>query len=39
MKPHNYIKMVPLLMFIVLTEFVNIPLIALADEATVGINF
>ena len=39
MKPHNYIKMVPLLMFIVLTEFINIPLIALADKATVGINF
>jgi hypothetical protein len=39
MKPQNYIKMVPLLMFIVLTEFVNIPLIAWADQTTVGINF
>lgn len=39
MKPNSYVKMVPLLMFIVLTEFINIPLVAWADETTVGINF
>ncbi|MGL5617881.1 MAG: hypothetical protein ACRCWU_02355 [Metamycoplasmataceae bacterium] len=39
MKSSNYIKMVPLLMFIVLTEFINMPLISMADESTVGINF
>ncbi|MGL6125330.1 MAG: hypothetical protein ACRC1F_02445 [Metamycoplasmataceae bacterium] len=39
MKPSNYIKMVPLLMFIVLTEFINMPLVSWADERTIGINF
>lgn len=39
MKPSIYIKMVPLLMFIVLTEFINIPLVSWADQTTVGINF
>ncbi len=39
MKSENYIKMVPILMFIVLTEFANIPLVAWADQITVNINF
>ncbi|MGL5308588.1 MAG: hypothetical protein ACRC9F_00910, partial [Metamycoplasmataceae bacterium] len=39
MKSSNYLKMVPLLMFIVLTEFINLPLVSIADEAAVGINF
>ncbi|MGL5732877.1 MAG: hypothetical protein ACRCXE_02320 [Metamycoplasmataceae bacterium] len=39
MKPSNYIKMVPLLVFIVLTEFINMPLVSIADQSTVGITF
>ncbi|MGL5205787.1 MAG: hypothetical protein ACRC7B_02625 [Metamycoplasmataceae bacterium] len=39
MKSSNYIKMVPLLMFIVLTEFINMPLVSIADQSTVGITF
>ena len=39
MSSDNYIKMIPILMFIILTEFINIPLVALADQITVNINF
>lgn len=38
-KPKNYIKMVPIMMFIVLTEFINLPLVALADSLSIGISF
>ncbi len=39
MKQENYIKIVPIMMFIVLTEFINLPIVALADWLSVGITF
>lgn len=39
MKQNNYIKMVPIMMFVVLTEFLNLPLIAYADQVSVGVKF
>lgn len=39
MKQDSFIKMVPIMTFIVFTEFINLPIVALADQFSLGINF
>ena len=39
MKPQNFLTFTPILIFVILTEYVNLPIIAFADEHTINVTF
>lgn len=39
MKPNNYLKFIPVVVFVVITEYVNIPIIAYADQKALKFDF
>lgn len=39
MKQETFLRFVPILLFVVLTEYINLPIIAYADEKTINVEF